>query len=86
MDGYHGVTIGIPPEAKGSSWVNGKDQWVMKAKFDLKSETLTICLRTPAGVIAKGASSPLGDENGNSGYVLRVSQIPDDCFTEAGDC
>ena len=38
----------------------------MRAKFDLKTETLTVSLRTPAATMARGAASPLGDEKENA--------------------
>ena len=65
LEGFHDVTVAIPPEAKGSSWRAGSDAWVMRAKFDLKTETLTVSLRTPGALAARGAASPLGDEKEN---------------------
>ena len=59
------MTVAIPPEAKGSSWRAGSDAWVMRAKFDLKTEALTVSLRTPGALAARGAASPLGDEKEN---------------------
>jgi hypothetical protein len=38
----------------------------MRAKFELKTETLTVSLRTPAAATARGAASPLGDEKENA--------------------
>ena len=66
LEGYHDVTVSIPPEAKGSEWIQGSDVWVMRAKFELKTETLTVSLRTPAAATARGAASPLGDEKENA--------------------
>ena len=66
LEGYHDVTVSIPPEAKGSAWIQGSDVWVMRAKFELKTETLTVSLRTPAAATARGAASPLGDEKENA--------------------
>ena len=66
LEGYHDVTVAIPPEAKGSEWRRGSDAWVMRAKFDLKTEALTVSLRTPAAATARGAASPLGDEKENA--------------------
>ena len=66
LEGYHDVTVSIPPEAKGPEWRRGSDAWVMRAKFDLKTETLTVSLRTPAATMARGAASPLGDEKENA--------------------
>ena len=65
LEGFHDVTVAIPPEAKGSSWRAGSDAWVMRAKFDLKTEALTVSLRTPGALAARGAASPLGDEKEN---------------------
>ena len=66
LEGYHDVTVSIPPEAKGSAWIQGSDVWVMRAKFELKTETLTVSLRTPAAATARGAASPLCDEKENA--------------------
>ena len=66
LEGYHDVTVSIPPEAKGSAWRRGSDAWVMRAKFELKTEKLTVSLRTPAAAMARGAASPLGDEKENA--------------------
>ena len=65
LEGFHDVTVAIPTEAKGSSWRAGSDAWVMRAKFDLKTEALTVSLRTPGALAARGAASPLGDEKEN---------------------
>ena len=65
LEGFHDVTVAIPPEAKGSSWRAGSDAWVMRAKFDLKTQALTVSLRTPGALAARGAASPLGDEKEN---------------------
>ena len=59
LDGYHDVSVKVPPEAKGEQWKKGTDAWVMSAKFDLRKETLTVSLRTPAKAMAAATASPL---------------------------
>jgi hypothetical protein len=81
---YHDVTVAIPPEAKGRHWKPSVDAWIMRATFDLKSETLKISLRTPASVVAKSAASPLGGgaaaaasgkENGGNGSSANTARV-----------
>ena len=77
LDGFHDVTIHIPPEAKGNGWKQNVDAWIMKARFDSKQEVLTICLRTPASAMSRSVNSPLGGENvGNWESVQTPSRVP----------
>ena len=58
LDGYHDARPRkVPPRPRGTG-KKGTDAWIMSAKFDLRRETLTVSLRTPAKAMAAAAASP----------------------------
>ena len=76
LDGYHDVSVKVPPEAKGEQWKKGTDAWIMSAKFDLRRETLTVSLRTPAKAMAAAAASPLASKPAPFSPVVPEKKSP----------